>query len=59
MAAGYFKQLRPRHLKAGFVEIDRGDFSAGARETERYSAADAATAARRHAHAAGKAKPVG
>ncbi len=57
--AGYVEQFRLRYLKAALVEIDRRDTGAGAGEAQRHGAADAATAPRHHADAAGQAQPVG
>jgi hypothetical protein len=52
MVAGNFKQLRSRNLEAALIEIDDGDMGAGAGETQRNGATDAAAAARHHADAA-------
>ena len=58
MAVAQFAQLRVRHLKAAFVEIDRGDAGAGLGETDGRGAADAAASARHHANAARQAEPI-
>ena len=48
-----------RYIKAALIAIDRGDTGAGPSEADGHGAADAATATRHHADAAGQAEPIG
>ena len=52
MAGAEFAQLRARHFKPAFVEIDRRDAGARLGKTEGRGAADAAAPTRHHANAA-------